>query len=113
MKFISDIIVDSASMAADVTSEGILLDQIYGLSFQCIYSGSPVGDLILQASCDDVTKPELATTWTNISGATVAIAAAGSTLFNVDRVYYKFIRVFFDRSSGSGSLTVTYNGKGV
>jgi hypothetical protein len=104
--------MDAVSMGADATSEGILIDQIFGLSFQCVYTGSPVGDLYIQASCDDVAKPELATTWTNISGATVAISAAGSTLFNIDKPYYKFVRVFFDRTSGSGALTVTYNGKG-
>jgi hypothetical protein len=111
MKVANDKIVDAGSMGADITSDAVLIDQLYGFSLQSIYTGSPVGDLIFQVSNDDVTIPSQVVNWNNLASA-VAIAAVGTNLQNFIGTNYKWLRVFFDRTSGTGSLTVTLCGKG-
>jgi hypothetical protein len=112
MKFISDKILDAGSMGADVESDEVLIDQIYGFAIQAVYTGTPNGTLKIQASCDDVQKSSDVTNWIDVSGATATITAAGSVIIQVPYAFYKWFKVVFVRTSGTGSLTITYNGKG-
>ncbi len=106
MKVADKLIIEDGDMSADIESESLLLDQIYGFSFQAIYTGSPDGTLKLQASNDGET-------WDDVPSSSLIISAAGHTLYNVTDVFYKYVRVYFEFSSGSGSLNVYYFAKGV
>lgn len=114
MKNASDVLLDRASMAADATSDAVLIDQIYGYTCQCIYTGSPVGNLKIQATNElPNDHTEVPTTWNDLSTLTVAISASGSTMVSpVQGQFYKYFRVKYERTSGSGNLTVRYFGKG-
>lgn len=114
MKFAQDKIINAVSMAADIESEAVLLDQIFGYAAQCRWTGSPSGTLKLQASCQIIHSGETITDWDDVSGASVTVESVSTngTLFNADAQFYKYFRVIFDRTGGTGSLTVTYNGKG-
>lgn len=111
MKIANEKIVNAGSMGADITSSAILIDQLYGFSVQSVYTGTPVGDLIFQVSNDDVPLASQVVNWNNIATA-VSISAAGSNLQNFIGTNYKWLRVFYDRTSGTGTLTVTLCGKG-
>lgn len=91
-------------------------------AIQLVFTGSPVGSFKLQASCDEprdsATTPSLVaagvTNWTDISGSSVSISAAGDIMWNIENPGYNFIRVVWTRTSGSGSLTVArINVKGI
>lgn len=105
MKEVKYILVSAQSMAADVTSAGQDLSFYWVFSMQAVFTGSPVGNIELQASNDNVT-------YTTIADTPTAVAAAGNIMWNIENAGYKWVRVFYDATSGTGSLTVTYFGKG-
>lgn len=96
-----------------ITSNPIRLDQIYGYAVQAIYTGSPVGTLKLQASCDTPPNqsqvsnggPDTVTNWTDITNATQAVTSAGNFIFNVNGAFYNYVRLVYTNTSGTGALT--------
>lgn len=113
MKTVNDQVVTSQSLSANFASDAILVDQIYGFSMHLIYTGTPSGILSIECSNDPVQRASDIANWTPISGATVTISAAGDTLFNVDKVYFRWIRIKYTFSSSTGSLSANYFAKGV
>lgn len=99
-------IVIDASMAASVTSVAQDLSFYLVFSFQAIYTGSPVGALTLEASNDG------GTTWTTIADSSSAVSGASNTMWTVENVGYKAVRLVYTRTSGTGTLNVWYFGKG-
>lgn len=101
---------------ATLDSSLIHLDQNYGFSIQCIFTGTPTGTLKIQGS-NDVgydSNGGGVVNWSDIAGATIALTgAAGSGMFNLDATYYKWARLFYTRVAGSGTLTARLNSKGV
>jgi hypothetical protein len=112
MRFAQDKIIVDGDMSADVVSEPILLDQIIGYALQCVYTGSPDGSLRIEVSCDTTDFPSRIVNWDTLGSSTVLITTAGITTYNVDMQYYKWMRVYYDFSAGSGVLNVVYNAKG-
>ncbi len=108
-------IFSSDDMSGVLTSEPIPLFNIYGFSVQLIYTGSPDGEMKLQASDDDSFENQANTdpsNWTDLSGTVIAIAAAGSYIYNYSLVPFNWVRVVWTPSSGSGSLSGRINIKG-
>jgi hypothetical protein len=99
-------------MGADVLSEAINIENYVIAAIQAVVSSGtlPVGDLILQASCDD--DPDAITNWTDISGSTQGVTADGTFLWNESLAGYSWIRLFYDRTSGSGTLNARMQLKG-
>jgi hypothetical protein len=97
-------LVSSGAMASDITSTEIDLDQIYGLSIQAVYTGSPVGNLIVQVT-NYTGEVEGTATWSTF-GTPTTINAAGNTALNLPDIMFKRARIFWDVTSGSGSLDV-------
>lgn len=100
---------------ATLTSDPIYLEHQFGFALQAVYTGTPTGTLKLQASCDEGTNDNGAgvTNWTDISGATAALAgAAGNSFFNISDVHYKWARLVYTRTGGVGTLTAQVNSKG-
>jgi len=104
MKHSGDAIISAGDMSADITSEVVDVRQVYSLVISSVYAGSsPTGDIIVQASVDG-------TTYHNID--TNSISATGQDFVQLDVVPWQYIRVFWDFSSGTGSLTTKFSGKG-
>lgn len=99
---------DSTNMAsATCKTNAILLDQIYGLSISLVWTGSPVGTLTLEASNDIVTAGNTQpTNWDTITGSTLAITGADHVTYNINGSFYKYIRVKYTKTSGTGTITV-------
>lgn len=106
------LLTESDMSDATISTEAILIDQIYGMSFQAVYTGSPVGSLIVELSNDITSEGESVTNWTECSDTEVSISAAGNSLINYDGVHAKWARVTYTKTSGTGSLSLTYFAKG-
>jgi hypothetical protein len=87
-------------------SDGLamVLDNIYGYSFDCQWTGTPAGDLIVQGSN---TKD----TWHEIDKVTIA-GAVGTKLFNVNGAFYRFTRLVWVQTGSTGTLNARYMSKG-
>jgi hypothetical protein len=112
MKFAQDNIVAAGDMSADVESSPILLDQIYGFAMQAVYTGAPDGVLKIQVSCDITSFADKVVNWDDLASSSVIISAAGITTYNVDAQFYKWVKIVYTFSAGTGVLNVAYNSKG-
>lgn len=103
-------------MAASIASDPMQLEQILGYAVQVVMTGSPVGTLVLQGSCDAPQTPNgigvAPTTWVDLGGTSYSVTAAGNVLYNMSEPFYNWVRLVYTRTSGSGALTATFNAKG-
>lgn len=102
-------VIDAVSMAATINSDGIDLQGMRHYSFHAVYTGSPNGTLKLQVSNDKVSQPSLVSNWSDYTGSSTTIAAAGNTFYKVERDGERWARLVFTFSSGTGSLSVISN----
>lgn len=96
-------IITAGDMSGSLTSAVYDLQYKSLAAVQAFYTGSPVGSLVVQGSCDG-------THWSTQQTAT-AISAAGDILLNIGLVGFQFLRVIYTRSSGTGSLLVIASSK--
>jgi len=94
--------ISSGDMSADVTGGSVDGARMSKVSATCVNTAgsSPSGTLYLQTSNDG-------STWVNsaVATATAAISAAETNVLYQD-LYERYVRVFYDRTSGSASLDV-------
>ena len=98
-------IFSATSMGADATSTAVNINEVVTMAIQAVWSdgSTPVGVLILQVSNDGDTYTDADSQ--NVSGN------SGSIIWNVERPGYGYVRLFYDRTSGSGTLNARLNGK--
>lgn len=125
MRFAPVQLMTDGNMASSLSSIGIDLNQTVMYSIQAVFSGSPVGTLKLQISNDIVPVAPVAgnpvgsnpaanvVNWTDYTGSSTAVSAAGNFVWNVFDVGYRWVRVVYTRSSGTGTLNITYSGKSI
>lgn len=113
MKFVNEKIITAADMSSSFESAPILLDQIYGFSFQAIFTGSPNGTFKLQSSNDEGRLADSVTNWTDVADSSQVISSAGDITWNFDGCFFKWVKVVYTFSAGTGSCDVTYASKGV
>lgn len=90
----------TTSAAADVTTQPFDLIDLTSYSVQVVFTGvDVVGSLKLQSSLDNVT-------YTDVAGSTQAVAASESHTWNVPETGDRYIRVFWDYTSGTGNITI-------
>jgi hypothetical protein len=81
-----------------------------GFSVHAKWVGTPNGVLKIQSS-NDPTDPDV---WCDVPDSALSIAgSAGSNMYNVTSCYYKFVRVAYVFSSGTGTLTLNRNQGGI
>lgn len=93
--------ISSGDFSGDVTGATIDAAQFRQASFQVVNTGTntPAGNIFIQFSDDD-------STWINGAGtATAAVSGAENNQLTAD-VYSRYIRFFWDHSSGGASSTV-------
>ncbi len=107
---------------SEVDSSPITIDQIFGYAVQAIWTGTPNGTMLLQASCDAPARetqtsnggPDVVTNWSDITGTSITIAgSSGNFMWNLDGTFYRYFRLKYVNTSGTGSLTVNAVLKGV
>lgn len=105
LKFNSDSIT-AGSMGADITGTPFDVAEATIVSLHSVWSAgsTPIGALIVEASNDGVV-------FTSIDSQSVS-GDSGSLMYNSNVVGYRYIRAFYDRTSGSGTLSVKICAKG-
>ena len=106
MRINENTLISNESMGADITSRAQALPHIFGYCVQAVWTGSPVGTMTLEASNDGVI-------WSTVDGSTEAISGAGDGIYHVTDVFYAYVRLKYTRTSGTGTLNVSINLKGV
>ena len=93
--------ISAGDMSSDVTGGAVKVTNCTEVAIIATVSSgsSPVGSLIVQVSNDN-------STWV-ASSATSAVSADGSTLLSLSGVAAKYIRLFYDVTSGSGTLNAS------
>lgn len=102
-------------MATSITSTPILIEHIFGVCIQAVWTGTPTGTLVLEASTDQerLSDGTGVTNWTAIAGSSVSLTGvAGNQMWNVDLAFYRWVRLVYTASSGSGTLNARIQMKG-
>lgn len=109
-------------MASSFTLHPVYLGHIVDYSIQLVFTGTPGGNFKLQASNDlgninaasEANQVVDLSNWTDIADSAQTISAAGDHTWSVDNAGYRWVRVVWTATSGSGTLTsARVNGKGV
>lgn len=107
--------------SATINSNPIPLDQIYGFAIQAVWIGSPTGVIKLQASSDSPGRetqtssggPDIITNWVDITNSPYSITgSAGNYMWNFNGAFYRYVRVSYTNTSGTGSLIAEISVKG-
>jgi hypothetical protein len=99
----NDHIIKAGDMSANIPAVTKELSNVLGYCVQAVWSGSPVGNIVIQAGNDN-------SNWKVIS-TTAAGGGSGSLLSNNDGIHYAYVQVLYNFTSGSGTLDVTISGK--
>jgi hypothetical protein len=113
------ILVNNADASVTIDSPAYSLDQVWGISLQAVFSGSPVGTVKLQGSDDSGVGPTsqypnapIIVNWTDIVNSSNAVTGAMNVVWNIADPFQKWIRLVYTPASGTGNLTLTINSKG-
>lgn len=115
-------VLSACAMATNCISTGVDLNQLALGSMQAVFTGSPVGSLKLQISSDNVAPCDYhvsadpacnVVNWVDYTGSTQAVSSSGNFMWNLTFVGYRWLRVVYTATSGSGSLSATATGKSV
>lgn len=106
--------MDSAvTVAGNVTGTAYQVDRSPSACIAAVFAGggSPVGVWKIQASLANVTLAAdiPSTSWGDVSGSSTTIAADGCYLNDIALTNYVWIRNVYTRTSGTGTITTTYN----
>lgn len=119
MKFDPVQIITSGDMAQSaINSKGIDLNQQYVYAIQAVWTGSPVGTLKIQVSNDIVPdgvggdQASNVVNWTDYTNSSQSISGAGNFVWNVLEAGYRWVRLVYTKTSGSGTINAVFSGKG-
>lgn len=97
MKNIS--MISTTSAGVDITGVGFDLNDLKSCSISVVFTGSNVvGTLKLQASNDDLV-------WFDVPNTTTSVTASGDVFYNIDVCSYRYIRLVWTYTSGTGNIT--------
>lgn len=113
------ILLSAGDASGNLTSSPEQLTNMIGFAIQAVITGTPVGIIKLQGSCDAGTvganSPPIGTgvtNWNDIADSSQAVSAAGIIDWNYNGAFFKWVRVVYTSTSGTGNITVTINTKG-
>ncbi len=95
--------INAVSMGSDITSDVVDISEVSGFAAHCIFTGSPVGNIIVEGGNDG-------TNFSQVGSSTTA--SLDQYLLNAENQHYRYVRVRYVRTSGTGTLTVYISGKG-
>lgn len=121
MRIGSDSLIDaSIDLSSPWTSSAIWVGHVNQYSIQLVFDGMPEGTWRLQASADKgndaATEAYMSVgvqNWTTVEGSSQLIDEAGDHAWNVSESGYRWVRVQWLPSAGTGNLTsARYSTKG-
>ncbi len=90
---------------ATLTSSSVDMTEFALGAIQAVFTGAPVGTFKLQISNDG-------TTFSDYTGSSAAISAAGDFIWNLVDAGYLSVRLVYTKTSGTGSVTAKAVAKG-
>jgi hypothetical protein len=122
MRIGNDSLNIGTNLAVNQTSDPIYLGHIANYSIQLVFTGTPGGNFKLQCS-NDMGNPSASKesdrdfqieNWTDVADSAQTISAAGNHTWDVQNAGYRWVRVVWTQTSGSGTLTsARFNVKGI
>lgn len=112
-------ILDGADMSADITSDPVEVKLQDNVGVQLHWTGDAVGTFSIEVSMnyeEDINGNVVnAGNWIalTLSPSIVASGVADDAYIDLNQLSAMYVRIFFDRTSGSGSLDAWINAKGV
>jgi len=103
---LNELIFDAQSMSTDLTSSIIDLGEAVGYCAHFVWTGSPEGSVIVQASNFNNNLDSFVEVDSQATGGT-----DGNYLLNIERAQYRYVRVLFSRTSGTGTLNTRVSAK--
>ena len=102
----------STAMASSINGPDINVNLYQDFSVMIKWTGTPTGTFKLQCSND---VGDSVTDWEDVPGSSLAVAgAAGQQVYNYTRAPFRWVRLVWTASSGSGTFTkCIFNAKGV
>jgi hypothetical protein len=98
-------LLETVSAANDVNSGVYDLCDLHRFAVQVKFSGSNVvGTLKLQCSLDNVT-------WVDVANSSQAVTSSANHIWDVQSAGYRYVRVNWDYTSGTGNITVSIHVK--
>lgn len=112
-------VASALSMNASVKSDVLNLRDLKGYSIQAVITAasSPIGQLYIEVSNDMTAtdNPSEVVHWSVLSETIVDLSdidpSGADVIFNLQSANYKWARLGYDRTSGSGTLNATAVGK--
>ena len=98
-------IVTGASLAVNYTTPPLNVDQMTLGTIQAKWSGSPVGSIQVLVSNDNIT-------YSTYTGSSTSVSGPGDFVWLFDVIQFPWFSVQYTWTSGTGSLNVTFYGKG-
>lgn len=100
----------AGNMSADITSSVTNIEHLDNVAIQLHWTGTPTGDFKVQVSVDyeqdSLGNVKVAGNWVDVtlSPAPVAAGIAGDIFIDLNQLAAPWIRVFYDRTGGTGTL---------
>lgn len=109
MRNLCETLVSAVDASVTVYSAALDAQQLYALSAQAKFSSATLaGAFKIQASND----PLAATNWSDVSASSQTVASGALTLIPMQQLSYRWVRLAWVPSAGSGNITVTINAQG-
>ena len=89
--------IESGDLSADFTSTPVEILYVDRVGIELVWTGTPTGPFEVQVSNGG-------TVWNTINNSVAGAGSADNGFVDVETTA-KFIRVFFDRTSGTGTLS--------
>lgn len=118
MRILNEKLLNAVDASVSQNSAHGLLASAFGYSLQAVITGTATGTLKLQGSNDPVPDASFlvptftVSNWTDILDSTQSVTGAGTLLYNVEGVFYNWVRAVYTASSGTGTITIIFNSKG-
>ncbi len=96
-------VLDAEDMSENIESTPLDVGETGGFAVHSDFSGAPGGSLVVSVSND------LDMTFIPID--TYAVTTEGSRLLNVESARWKYVKVTYTKTSGTGALTTRISGK--
>lgn len=111
-------VLKTTDLASNIDGYTINCEQMVIASFNIICTGAPSGKFQVQYSNDIVQivngAQTIVTNWTTDASLDTAVAAAGSYLIKIPDIAFRFVKLIYTKTSGTGAVTVAnYIAKGV
>lgn len=99
------LLVATTSAAADLTTPQVDLGDLTTFSIHVAFTGTNVvGSLALESSLDNVN-------WNLIADSTQAVTASTDHVWNTSGAGYRYVRVTWDYTSGTGNILIRFFAK--